>query len=265
VVDDQRIGASLRALRLRRRLRQADLSAAANVPRHVAILIEAGRLERVRFGDIRQYARALDARFDGSVRWQGADLDRMINRGHARLHEAAATWLKKVGGWLVIPEVSFAYAGDRGVIDIVAWHAASQSLLVIELKTRIVDINDLMATMDIRGRVARRVAADRGWSPAAIGLWVVLAPARTNARALAEHATVLRAKFPGDGRSMRGWLHEPSGDISALSFMPHVLLGDLGRDAATPRRVRRPEPSVAAASIGPFKPREPRIGVAFRD
>lgn len=264
-MDDQRIGASLRALRLRRRLRQADASEMAGIPRRVAILIEGGRLDRIRFGDIRIYARALGARFDGSVLWQGADLDRMLNRGHARLHEAMATWLAVVGGWLVLPEVSFAYHGDRGVIDIVAWHAESTTMLVIELKTRIADVNDLMATMDIRGRVARRIANERGWSPEAIGLWVVVAPTRTNGRILAEHAMVLRAKFPGDGRTMRRWLPNPSGNVAALSFLPQVHLGTLGRDATTPRRVRRSRPSVDPGSK-PYDPgRSPRIGVAFHE
>jgi len=227
--------------------------------------IEAGRLERVRFGDIRGYAKALGARFDGSVLWQGADLDRMLNRGHSRLHEAMAKWLTDLGGWLILPEVSFAYRGERGVIDIVAWHAAWRTLLVIELKTRIVDINDLMATMDIRGRMASRIAHERGWDPLAIGLWVVVAPARTNKRALAEHATILRAKFPADGRVMRRWIATPTGDIAALSFMPQVRLGDLGSDATTPRRIRRPEPSVDERAAPSSDRRTPRIGVAFRD
>src|SRR5437879_8616073 len=93
-MDDQRVGTSPRALRLRRRLRQVDACAKAGVPRGVAMRIEAGRLDRVPFGDIRRYASALGARFDGSVLWEGADLDRMLNRGHARLHEATAKWLE---------------------------------------------------------------------------------------------------------------------------------------------------------------------------
>lgn len=264
-MDEQRIGASLRALRLRRRLTQEEARVQAKIPRAVAMLIEAGRLERVRFGDIRAYAKALGARFDGSVLWQGTDLDRMLNRGHARLHEAMASWLAIVGGWLAVPEASFAVGRERGVIDILAWHAVTRTLLVIELKTRIVDINDLMATMDIRGRVARRIASERGWDPSAIGLWVVVAPARTNGRVLAEHATVLRAKFPGDGRTMRRWLANPSGSVAALSFMPQVHLGDLGRDATTPKRVRRARPSVNRGSKAPAGPQSPRIGVAFRE
>lgn len=264
-MDDQRIGSSLRALRLRRRLRQEDVRVAAGIPRRAAMRIEAGRLDGVRFGDIRRYSAALGARFDGSVLWQGSGLDRMVNRGHARMHEAMVKWLDVVGGWLVLPEVSFAYRTERGVIDAVAWHAVSRTLLITELKTRIVDISQLMSTMDIRGRMAHRIASERGWDPRAVGLWVVVAPARTNARALAEHAGVLRAKFPADGRVMRRWLANPAGDVAALSFMPHVHLGNLGRDATTPRRVRRAAASVDSDAGRPVRRREPRIGVSFHD
>ena len=229
------------------------------------MLIEAGRLDRVRFGDIRRYAHALGARFDGSILWQGADLDRMLNRGHALLHAAILRWLTSVGGWVVAPEVSFAYGLERGVIDALAWHAGTRTVLVIELKTRLADVNELMATMDVRRRLAVRIARDRGWDPEAIGLWVVLAAGRTNARVLAEHSTVLRAKFPHDGRVMRGWLSEPSGSVAALSFMPQVHLGDLGRDATTPRRVRRGRLSVDRGRVPTDRAREPRIGVTFRD
>ena len=219
----------------------------------------------MRYGDIRRYASALGARFDGSVLWQGADLDRMLNRGHAQLHEAAARWLADIGGWLAVPEVSLSTHGERGVIDIVAWHGASRSMLIVELKTRIVDISNLMATMDVRRRMARAIAIDRGWDPAAIGLWVVVAPGRTNARALAEHATVLRAKFPDDGRVMRRWLAHPSGGVAALSFLPKVRLGDTGRDPTTPRRIRRAASSVKPGASRADDRRSPRIGVAFRD
>ena len=264
-MDDQRIGAGLRSLRLRAKLRQADLALAAGVPRRVVMLIEAGRLDRVRFGDIRAAAKALGARFDGSILWQGAGLDRMLNRGHARLHEATTAWLRSIGGWVAVPEVSFSFQGERGVIDIVAWHAATRTMLLIELKTRIVDISDLMMTMDVRLRMAPRIARDRRWDPASIGVWVVVAPGRTNARVLAEYATVLRAKFPQDGRAVPGWLARPRGPLAALSFLPQVRLGDLGRDATTLRRVRRPHASVDRGAESRRRTREPRVGVAFRD
>jgi hypothetical protein len=67
-------------------------------------------------------------------------------------------------------------------------------------------------------RLAAVIARDRGWDPAAIASWVVLADNRTNRRALAAHAAVLRAKFPIDGRTIRPWLREPTARIDALSF-----------------------------------------------
>jgi hypothetical protein len=181
------------------------------------------------------------------------------------MHEAAARWLGSIGGWLALPEISFARGGERGVIDILAWHAATRSLLVIELKTRIVDVNALTATMDIRRRVARRLARDQGWEPSTVSIWVLVAPSRTNARILAEHRTVLRAKFPADGRSMRRWLARPDGDVAALSFLPQVGGGDLSRDLAAPRRVRvRSTGGRTHGSDAPSRP-GPRIGVTFHE
>ncbi len=151
-------------MRIRRKLRQRDLSVAAGVPRGVVALIEHGRLDEVGFGQIRAVARALDARFEGLVRWQGGDLDRLTNRGHAQMHEAMARWFAELEGWQAVPEVSFNEFGERGVVDIMAWHASTGIALVIELKTAIVDINDLMSTMDKRRRLARKIANDLGWN-----------------------------------------------------------------------------------------------------
>ena len=119
-MDDQRVGSTLRAMRIRRKLRQRDLSALAGVPRGVIALIEHGRLDEVAFGQVRAVARALDARFEGLVRWQGGDLDRLINRGHAQMHEAMARWFAELEGWQASPEVSFNEFGERGIIDILA-------------------------------------------------------------------------------------------------------------------------------------------------
>jgi hypothetical protein len=164
-------------------------------------------------------AGALDADLDLVVRWRGGDLGRLLNGRHAAMHEAMARRFAEQPGWLFEPEVSFSIYGERGVIDGLAWHAASRSALTVELKTELVDINDLMATADRRRRLARSIAADRGWSASAVSTWIVVADSRTNRRALARHATTLRAKFPDDGHRMRQWLQEPRGAVAALSFM----------------------------------------------
>ena len=101
---------------------------------------------------------------------------------------------------------------------------------MIELKTDIVDIHDLIGRMDQKVRLAPAIAKKRGWEPVAVGAWVVIAPGRTNHRRLAEHAAVLRRAFPDDGRRIRGWLRKPAGRIAALSFLPSMPAGSRRRD-----------------------------------
>ena len=55
--------------------------------------------------------------------FRGADLDRLLDEGHAALVGAVASRLASLG-WEVRPEVSFAVYAERGSIDLVEWHAA---------------------------------------------------------------------------------------------------------------------------------------------
>ena len=238
-VDDRQVGNAFRAIRVRKRWRQEDLVARARVSRTLVGRIESGQLASVPLGKIRQVAAALDARFDTVVRWQGGDLGRLINARHAAMHEAMARLFAPLDGWVAEPEVSFSIYGERGIIDVLAWHQVRRTLLVIELKTEFVDINDLMGSVDRKRRLAAVVARERGCDPVAIGVWVVLSDNRTNRRALSAHETVLRAKFPVDGRRIRTWLLRPDGRMDALSFLPSVQQPVVRRDLAPVRRVNR--------------------------
>jgi len=238
-MDDQQAGNALRTIRIRKRWRQEDLSARAGVSRASVGRIERGQLASVPLGTIRRLATALDARFDTIVRWQGGDLGRLLNARHAAMHEAMARMFTSLDGWETEPEVSFSIYGERGIIDILAWHPARGILLVVELKTEFVDVNELMGSVDRKRRLAEVIARERGWHPVAIGTWVVLSDNRTNRRGLAAHETVLRAKFPIDGRRVRTWLRRPEGRLDALSFLPSARLMGVRRDLAPIRRVNR--------------------------
>jgi transcriptional regulator with XRE-family HTH domain len=235
-MDRVRIGMTYRAVRLKLRLRQQDVATRARVSRATIVRIEHGHVGGMTIDTLEQVANALEIRLDAILRWRGGDLDQMLNAGHARLHELVTRQLTSLG-WEVAPEVTFSDYGERGVIDIVAWHAATRTLLIIELKTLLVDMSDLMATMDRRRRLAPRIAATRGWKPAAVATWVVLADTRTNRRRVAAHAAVLRAAFPSDGHSVRGWLRRPRGAMAALSF---VTDGQLRSASQGRRRIRVP-------------------------
>jgi transcriptional regulator with XRE-family HTH domain len=239
-MNDHRVGTSLRAIRHRKKLRQVDVAARAGTSATMVARVERGSLANIPVGSVRRVAEALDARLDLVVRWHGGDFDRLINARHAGMHEAMAREFRAFPGWMAEPEVSFSVYGERGVIDILAWHPATRQLLVIELKTELVDINELLATLDRKRRLARGVAFDRGWDPLAISSWVVIAEGRTNRRAVANHAAALRAKLPADGRSMRAWLRKPAGRVDALSFLPSHHGVTLRRDLAPVKRVTRP-------------------------
>lgn len=237
-MDDQRVGAVVRALRHRRRWRQVDLAQRAGVSPSLIGRVERGRLGTIPLGKLRRVAGALDARFDTILRWQGADLDRLLDSRHAAMHDAMAGLLGSLDGWQFEPEVSFSIFGERGIIDILAWHPGRRMLLVIELKTEIVDIGRLLGSMDQRRRLGPDIVRRFGWEPVAVSTWVVVADGRTNRRTLATYVGVLRAKFPADGRRMRGWLRDPVDRIDALGFLPDRHAVRLGRPVAPTRRVR---------------------------
>ena len=148
----------------------------------------------------------------------------------------------RLEGWTAQPEVSFSIFGERGVVDILAWHPERRSLLVVELKTELAEVQLLMSKMDQRTRLAARIARERGWEARHVACWVILADGRTNRRRVANHRTVLRSKFPADGRAVRRWLRDPVGTIAALSFLPDVQPRAHKPGIPTARRVRqRPE------------------------
>jgi hypothetical protein len=173
------------------------------------------------------------------VRWQGGDLGRLLNARHSAMHEAVAHLFASLDGWTMEPEVSFSIYGERGVIDILAWHPVRRTLLVIELKTELVDVNDLMGSVDRKRRLALDIARDRGWKPLTVSTWVAIADGTTNRRAVGVHAATLRVKFPADGRTLARWLRSPSARIDALGFLPYVQGAPLRRDLTPVRRVRR--------------------------
>lgn len=202
--------------------------------------IERGALASIPLGKVRRLAETLGARFDTIVRWQGADLGRLLDARHAAMHETMAGLLGGLDGWQFEPEVSFSIYGERGIIDILAWHPGRRMLLVIELKTEVVEVSGLLGAMDQRRRLGREIAARFGWQPVAVSTWVVIADSRTNRRAVSAHSKVLRAKMPIDGRGIGRWLKDPASRIDALSFLPYRHGVTVRRPLAPTKRVTAP-------------------------
>lgn len=245
-MDDQRFGTVVRAVRQRRGWRQKDLVEKAGVSQTTISRIERGHPGSLSLDTIRRIAAALDIRVDLLARWRAGDLDRLVNARHSALHEAVAQMFRaRLPQWTLTPEVSFSVYGERGIIDLVAWNAAQRSLLVIELKTDIADVNELIGTFDRKVRLAWPVAEERGWDPLRVSGWVIVAPGRTNRERIAAHGAMLRAAFPMDGRGIGEWLRRPVVRVSALSMWRNIQAGTTTADLRPIRRVR-PRPQAAA-------------------
>jgi transcriptional regulator with XRE-family HTH domain len=225
-VDAVRLGRAVTAVRVKLRRTQSEVAHRAGVSRSTVARIEHGDASSVTLGTLQKVGEALGIQVALVARWRGGEIDRLIDAGHAAMHEAMARRLGRLAGWLSVPEVSFAIYAERGVIDILAWHSATRSLLIIELKTILMNVSELIGVMDRRRRLAFQIAASRGWRPETVSVWVILAETMTNRRRFAEHKTVLRAAFPADGRAMREWLRSPGEAISALSFLSYDHEGD---------------------------------------
>ena len=249
-----RLGAAIRLLRQRRRWTQADLGARAGVSDTTISRIERGHVRSLTIATIQDVALGIEP-IDRLDEGEEGDLAQVVGRrpappetagnvcgeSHVPLHELVARWFGEVvPAWVLAPEVSFSIYEERGVIDILAWHSERRALLVIELKTDIVDVNDLVGSADRRRRLARTIAAERGWDPATVSVWVLVSPSRTNRRRVAAHEAMLRAAFPMDGRGVRAWLRSPVGSVAALSFWPDSRAGNLRPDLTPARRIRRP-------------------------
>lgn len=243
-MDDFRIGTVIRLIRQARGWRQEDLSDKSGVSQSAISRIERGQIGPQSIDSVRAVAAALDIRVDLVPRWRAGDLDRLLNGGHSALHESVARIFRdELPAWILAPEVSFAIYGERGVIDILAWHPGRRALLVIELKTDLADMNELLGTLGRKRRLAAKVAVDRGWDPLTVSAWLIISEGRTSRRRVAAHEAMMHAALPDDRNTIRRWLRDPVGTVAALSFWTDSR-GTAGRRARKPiRRVRVVLPS----------------------
>ncbi|CAN5795643.1 hypothetical protein BH24CHL5_BH24CHL5_04010 [soil metagenome] len=248
-VDDQRVGRIVRVLRHRRGWRQCDVAQRAGLTQHDISRVERGYAGLMSVVKLRRVAAALDADLVVTVRWRGGEIDRLLDEGHAALVGWVMATLTRMG-WEVRPEVSYAIGGERGSVDVLAWHAATRTLLVVEVKTELTSVEETLRRHDAKQRLAAELGAGRfGWAaPSSVCRLLVLPDLSTPRRHVARHAAVLDHAYRLRGAAARAWLRKPDGPVSALVFAP-LTRGARGRRGAISRkRVRTPRPSVAGGA-----------------
>lgn len=252
-MDDLRFGAGIRAARIRRGWRQADLASAARMSAGAVSRIERGRLDGMPLSTIRAVAKALEVRVELLPRSRGADFERVVNSRHAALSEAVIALLERSKGWTVRPEVSFSLYGERGIVDLLAWHQARAALLVIELKTAIIDVGELHGTLDRKRRLGAAIAGPLNWHPASVSSCLMVADGMTNRRRIAEHSATFRAALPSGSRQFRAWLRDPSSELRALVFVSDGRPGNVRSGFASVRRVSSRSRKGKASSARPVE------------
>lgn len=241
-MDDLRVGSLVRAVRHRLRWTQAEVAARANVSQQVVSKIETGQLDRATVSHIRRVAAVLEIRMPFAPQWRGGDGVRLLDADHARIVNRVVSILA-TAGWETVVEYSFNHYGERGSVDVIAWNAKHRALILVEVKSRLVDTQ---ATIAILGRKARIVpsllAAERGWEVAVVGVALVLDDLTANRRAVSLHAATFDAAYPDRGRAARSWLRRPDRRLSAVWFLSSTTSRGTTRLVTSPKRVRRARP-----------------------
>lgn len=222
---------AIRALRLRRGWRQADLAHLAGLSRDVVHRIEASQLAGVTIGSLDGVISALQAELVVEVRWRGAQLDSLIDRLHAALVTAVAERLQR-SGWMTQVEVSFNHYGDRGRCDLVAWHPAERILLIVEVKTRLGNLQETLGRQDVKVRLGAEIAAQLGFgAPRYVVPALVLVEHGANRRQICTYDALFR-RYTLRGKSALAWIRRPGSPVTGLLWFessPHSDQGGMKR------------------------------------
>ena len=238
-MDARRLPLAIRVLRQHRGWRQDDLARASDVSQTTVSLLESGELEGVTLRTLDEVVKALDATLVLDIRWKGGTLDRLLDERHAVLSGIALEVLQSFG-WQTEIEVTYAHFGERGSIDILAWHAATRSLLVVEVKTELTSIEETLRRHDQKVRLGAAVARERfGWSPAAVSRLLVLPDTSTSRRRVERHAAVLRTAMPARNIEVRRWLIDPVGKLAGIMFLSSTAVVGAMSGSVTRQRVRK--------------------------
>jgi transcriptional regulator with XRE-family HTH domain len=218
-MDPVRFGLAVRELRRRHGRTQAELADRAGLSQAAVSRVERGEGRSLTLRTIERIAEALGARTSLQLYWQGEALDRLLDAAHAGLVDQVIALLVEAG-WVVVPEATFSIFGERGSVDVLAFHPEHGALLIVEVKSAVPDMQAMLAGMDRKVRLGPRLAADRGWQVQSVSRLLVLPDDRTARRRLDRHRATVSRVLPLGTREMRRWIKAPAGAAAGVLFLP---------------------------------------------
>lgn len=147
-------------VRIRRGLRQDDVAGLAGVSASVVARQERGVIRSL--ATLESHAGALDLRLDLRLHGRSGELVRLADEEHAAIVELLARWFREAG-FVVEVEASFSEWGERGRIDLLACDPVSRLLVIVEVKTLLLDLQGLLGAANVRERLAKDIGRRRGW------------------------------------------------------------------------------------------------------
>ena len=191
----------------------------AGVSQGLVSLVERGQLDRVSLRSLRSIGQVLDVALPFAPRWRGGELDRLLDAAHAALIDYVAATLRGAG-WSVLVEYTFNHFGERGSVDLVAWHDERRVLLLIAVKSRLTDLQALMMGAARKLRIIPDILArNQGWRPTHVGTALVMPGTRFNRSVVERHAATFGAAFPMRSREVQQWVRSPAGSMRGLWFV----------------------------------------------
>ena len=227
-MDVAGFGRSIRAIRRKKRWTQAQLAEKAGLSQAAVSRVERGDALTLSMGVLDRIAKAVEANLSIKLYWNGEDLDRLLDAAHAGLVEQVVLLLK-AHGWQVVPELTFNEFGERGSIDILAYHQGHRALLVVEVKSVVPDIQAMLAGVDRKARIAPKLARDRRWVVRHTSRLLVLPADTTARRRLDRHAATIDAAFPLRTVAVRRWIREPTSVMGGVLFLASSTDADVCR------------------------------------
>jgi transcriptional regulator with XRE-family HTH domain len=205
----QQLAATVLAARLARRWTQRDLARAARVSQSMIVRVEHGDLDDIKVRTLVRIVAALDIQVDVRLLAPYAPPAPIRDRAHSRCIAYVARRLE-VAGFVVATEVEVGGARWRGFVDVLGWHPVEHVLLVIEVKTEIVDVGELERQLGSYERAAWQAARARGWRPRALTAMLLVLATRENDRRLSAERAYFEGGFSLRARDLNGLLERPS-------------------------------------------------------
>lgn len=177
-----------------------------------------------------------------AAQWRGGAGDALLDARHAAIVNAVVAILR-LAGWTCVMEYTFSHYGERGSVDILAWHPRFRALLVIEVMSRIFDVQALFLGLDRKARLIPTLATrDQGWQPLCVGRVVVVEESHANRSVVARHSDAFAAALPAASREVRRWIRAPGRPIAGLWFLTLTTGAGAKRKTGGAQRVRSRRP-----------------------